>query len=532
MSPKFPVLAGLTVHEAVDQMKFSRRGLFALGAGGAAMFLAPKSFAQDGTPKRGGTLTIGADADPIGLDPITVTAFSSYDFLSLIYAGLLRWSPTMEIETDIAESYEVVDDTTYRFKIRQGVTFHNGQKLDAHDVKFTFDRSMNPETGSRLLRTYASIDSVTVLDDYTVEFKLKGPDAAFLRFLATIPDGAILPRDVTGHETAPIGAGPFKFESYEPNQQLSLVRFDGFYEEGLPYLDKVVFRFFKDQSALTSALRSKAIDMTWLKNPMVADMVTKATPDIVSAPGQTSRVFPVYFNLKEGPLTDVRVRRAISLATDRAEALATVLGGSGKVGAIIPESQIGGYDGESELPYYTPNIDEAKKLLAEAGYADGIDLGEFIVVAANDLDVACAQILQQQWAKAGIKVAIKPMETAPLLEMANKGTYPTLLSVALSWSPDPDAILSRVMSTSDYGAAQGYTDTNLDEMVRKARATVNEDERAKLNREITAYMADQAYMLHIYQYPLRWEMWWNYVKGYHALAANIRTYVRTTWLDK
>jgi peptide/nickel transport system substrate-binding protein len=228
----------------------------------------------------------------------------------------------------------------------------------------------------------------------------------------------------------------------------------------------------------------------------------------------------------------VRVRRALSLATDRAEALATVLGGSGKVGAVIPESQIGGYDGVSELPYYTTNIDEAKKLLAEAGYPNGIDLGDYIVVAANDLDVACAQILQQQWAKAGITIAIKPMETAPLLEMANKGTYPTMLSVALSWSPDPDSILNRNMSTTDYGKNQGFSDTVLDEMITRARATVDPEARAALNRDITAHMADNAYMLHIYQYPLRWEMWWNYVKGYHALSANIRTYVRTTWLDK
>lgn len=520
---------------AGDAMQLSRRSLLHFGVAGGVLALTPAAFAASHVnpdAKRGGTLTIGADADPIGLDPTTLTAFSSYDFTALIYSGLLRWDKDMQIEPDLATGYEMPDDTTYVFKLREGVKFHNGQDFSAEDVKYTFDRIMDPAVGSRLAANYASIESVEVIDPMTVQFNLKTSDAAFLRYLASNPNGAIVPKGVDGLDENPIGTGPFMFESYSPNQQFVLTANPEYHEEGLPYLGKVVFKFFKDQSALASALRSKAIDMTWLKNPKVAALITRTSPDLVSAPGQTSRTFPVWFNLKAAPMNDVRIRRALSLATDRKAVLDTVLGGSGKVGAMLPESQIGGYDGVSDLPYYGQDIEAAKALLAEAGHPDGIDLGDYIVVAANALDVAASQILQQQWAKAGIRVNLKPMETAPLLDMWVKGTFPTLLSVALSWSPDPDAILLRMSSQSAFGANMGMDDAELDKMIADARAEVVPEKRAALHQKIQEHIADQAYILQIYQYPLRWEAWWDYVHGYEPLAANIRSFVRTTWVDK
>ncbi len=107
----------------------------------------------------------------------------------------------------------------------------------------------------------------------------------------------------------------------------------------------------------------------------------------MSAPGKTLRTFPIGLNMKAKPFNDVKVRRALSLATDRKACLQTVLGGSGKVGAMVPESHVGGWDGVSALPYYKTDVAAAKKLLAEAGYPSGIELGDYIVVAANPLVV-------------------------------------------------------------------------------------------------------------------------------------------------
>ena len=511
----------------------ARRNLLRLALAGVALGAVPAAMAQTGAaPKRGGKLTIGADADPIGLDPVTLTAFSSYDFTALLYSGLLRWNADMKIEPDLATGFTQPDDTTYVFKLRSGVKFHNGQAFDAEDVKYTFERILNPANASPSATIFSSIKAVTVVDPLTVRFELKAPNAAFLSYMATNPNGVIVPRGVGELATKPVGTGPFVFESYQPNQQFTLKANPDYYEAGLPYLGEVVFRFFKDQASLTSALRSKAIDMTWFKDPKVSAQIVRTSPDLVSAPGKTTRTFPIWLNLKAKPLDDVRVRRALSLATDRQACLQTVLGGSGKVGAMVPESHVGGYDGVGEMPYYKTDIAGAKKLLAEAGHPNGIDLGDYICVAANPLDVACAQILQQQWAEAGIKVAIKPMETAPLIGMWLKGEFPTLLSVALSWSPDPDAIVSRILSTGASGKALGMADTQLDAMIIEARTLLDRDKRAAAYMAIQRRINDQAYVLDIYQYPLRWEAWWNTTKGYVPLAANIRTFVRTTWIDK
>ena len=509
-----------------------RRSLLQLAlTGGALATLSPAALAQAGAPKRGGTLTIGADADPIGLDPVTLTAFSSYDFTALLYSGLLRWNAEMKIEPDLATGFLTPNETTYIFRLRQGVKFHNGQAFSAEDVKHTFDRILDPASASPSAVLFAGIKAVTVIDAHTVKFELKAPSATFLSYMATNPNGVIVPKGVTDLKTKPVGTGPFVFESYEPNQQFTLKANPNYYEDKQPYLASVVFKFFKDQASITSALRSKAIDMTWFKDPKVSAQIVKTSPDLVSAPGKTSRTFPVWMNLKAKPFNDVRVRRALSLATDRKACLQTVLGGSGKVGAMVPESQVGGYDGVGPMPYYKTDVAAAKKLLAEAGYASGLDIGDYIVVAANALDVQCAQVLQQQWAAAGIKVNIKPMETAPLIGLWVKGDY-TLMSIALSWSPDPDAIVSRLMSSGAQGKGIGMADTQLDKMIEDARTILDNAQRAKAYQQIQKHIAEQAYILQIYQYPLRWEAWWKYVKGYVALAANIRTFVRTAWIDK
>lgn len=516
---------------AESAWELSRRSLLRLGLTGGALLLSPLARAQSGAPKRGGTLTIGADADPIGLDANTVKAYSSYDFTALLYTGLLRWNADMKIEPDLATGYITPNDTTYIFRLRQGVKFHNGQAFSAEDVKHTFDRILDPATASPSATLFAGIKAVTVVDSSTVKFELKAPSATFLNYMATNPIGAITPKGVTGLNTKPVGTGPFIFESYEPNQQFVLKANPDYYEDKQPYLSTVVFKFFKDQGSLSSALRSKAIDMTWFKDPKISAQIVKTTPDLVSAPGKTSRTFPVWIGMKNKPLNDVKVRRALSLATDRKACLQTVLSGSGKVGAMIPESHVGGYDGVSPLPYYKTDLVAAKKLLTEAGFPNGIDLGDYIVVAANPLDVQCAQILQQQWAKAGIKVNLKPMETAPLIALWTKGEY-GLMSIALSWNPDPDAIISYLTSSNTFGKGMGMADAQLDKMIEDARSILDVPKRAAAYQQIQKHVADQAYMLQIYQYPLRWEAWHSYVKGYVPLAANIRTFVRTAWVNK
>ena len=132
--------SNLVAAQAAFEHSLARRSILRLALVFGAMGVSPVAFGQTaGVPKRGRTLTIGADADPIGLDPTILTAFSSYDMTSLLYTGLLRWNADMKVEPDLATSYEQPNETTYIFRLRSGVKFHNGQPFDAEDVKYAFE---------------------------------------------------------------------------------------------------------------------------------------------------------------------------------------------------------------------------------------------------------------------------------------------------------------------------------------------------------------------------------------------------------
>lgn len=480
------------------------------------------------TPKHGGTLTIGEDAIPVGLDPTTTIAASSWDPISLIYSGLLRWSPDMKIEPDLATSYDHPNPTTFVFHLRKGVKFQNGQPFTAADVKYTFDRILDPATASPLAGEYSTqINAVTVVNPYTVKFSLKEASAPFLSALATVPDGMIVPRGVTDLATHPVGTGPFAFVSYKPNQQLVLKANPNFYEKGLPYLNEVVMKYFDDESSIVSAIRSGAVDMTWLTDPKVAASVGVR-------PAADGNTWPVWFKLNQPPLNDYRVRRALSLATNRQAIIDTVLGpANGKLSGLIPSAELGGDKNPAkDLHFYNYNLPEAKKLLAEAGYPNGLDLGDFDVNSEAPQDLQVVQILQQQWAAAGVKVTVHPMDPADLIKAWHAGNF-TVIALQTKVLPDPDVIAEKVRSTNAlWGQAWGFHDTKMDAMIAAARAELNPTKRAADYLRIQKRFADQADAIIVFQSAAEWELWRNYVKGYQPSILTLHTAVRNTWLNR
>ncbi len=524
----------MTDHTRSNSM--SRRTLVQAGAAAAlslplARLDAMAARRQDADPVAGGTLTIGQDFGPQSLDPGATTAWASTNVEELIYTGLMRWTPAMEIEPDLATEVETPDDTTYIFHLREGVTFHNGAPFSAEDVKYTFDRILDEANASPHRPVFSSITSVDVVDPQTVSFSLAEPFAPFLRYLATIPYGAIVPngaREELANE--PVGTGPFAFVEHQLDQAVRLKRHEGYYEEGLPYVDEVVFQLLGDDTSIAAAIQSGSVDISWLKNPIIAKSLADSTPGLESTPGVSSRYLPIRFNVSEAPFDDVRVRRAMSLALDRQVLVDTVLGGYGAVGTFLPPSQLAGYEGDgSDLPYYTRDVEGAKALLAEAGY-ETLDIPEFKIVAANQLDVQCAQLMQAQWAEAGINVEINPMEVGALLEEWSAGNF-QMASVGTVWTPDPNQEVVPFQSDSAMAQGLGLADPDLDALILEGRATADEAERVAIYEQIQELVLDQAYMLVPYVYPLRWELIWEQVEGYEVMPSNARLTVRETWLS-
>lgn len=485
-----------------------------------------------GEPRAGGTLYIGQDFGPQTFDPHKNVAWASINIYESIYNGLAKWDEDeSQLIPDLATSWEISEDgLVYTFKIRQGVKFHNGREMTVEDVKFSLDRLRDPDI-SAYASNYAAVESVDIVDDETVTVTLSEPFATLLLFL-TDRQAIIPPEAVDELETTPVGTGPFMLEEYVLDQYVRLVRNPDYYEEGYPLLDAVEFKILGDEASKESALRSQSVDMVWFRDPRQAGSIAADLPNLVSAPGIPSRYIDIRLNMCEEPFNDINVRRAFSLAMNRPSLIETVIPseyGGAVSGVLAPSSPFFYTD---PLPYYEYNVDEAKALLAEAGYPDGLSIDAYKVVAANQLDVDAAQVLKQQWLEAGIDVNIVPMEVGQILSDWREGNG-KMVQVGLTWMPDPDARLYGTYHSSAANA-QAYCldDPELDALLEAGRTTTDRDERMEIYNQVQERMADQAYVLVLYGYPLRWETWYDYVKGYQNVPSNSRWALRYTWLDK
>ena len=181
----------------------------------APPLLTPPAGAQ--TPKRGGTLVVGNDEDAVGLDPHLSVAFASSNYFEHVYSGLIRFNAKMELEGELASSWDIPDPRTYVFKLRKGIKFHNGREMTSEDVRYSIERIRDPKNGSVLRSVYATVERVETPDAYTVRLKLSKPDAALLGMLATRASYVVPKEEVEKHGTLQkdaVGTGPFKLAEY------------------------------------------------------------------------------------------------------------------------------------------------------------------------------------------------------------------------------------------------------------------------------------------------------------------------------
>src|SRR5829696_1573511 len=199
---------------------------------------------QEGTPTPGGILKVGLQSDPTALDPQKQSLTAIWHVIEHIYNGLTRIKPDLTVEPALAERWDISEDgTSYMFVLREGVTFHDGTPLKASDVKFTFERLVDPETASTSAAELASMESIEATDDRTVLITLNAPDAAFLTNLAqpalVIYSEAFVKANNNDISQVAMGTGPFRFVEYVPNTRIVLEKNPDYWEEGLPYLDGI-----------------------------------------------------------------------------------------------------------------------------------------------------------------------------------------------------------------------------------------------------------------------------------------------------
>src|SRR5262249_53682424 len=376
------------------------------------------------------------------LDPHISVAFASSNFYEHAYNGLTRFNAKMEIEGDLATSWEIPNPTTYVFRLRKGVKFHNGREMTADDVKYSIDRVRDPKTGAPIRDVYADVDKVETPDKYTVRLTLTRPNAALLSMMTGRASYVVPREEVDKHGTLQkvmVGTGPFKLAEHVPGDYARFVRNDAYYEPGLPLLDGFTIKIIKDESSRLAALRKGTVDLTWIKAIEIEELARKEKT-LQSSDTPEARHLYIWLNTKEPPFNNVKLRQAVAAPLTRQEIIDPVLLGRGKLTTALPPATVPYVLPAAEtaaLPFYKQDYDLVKKLLREGGQPNGFEF-TFKTSPHSPDYVPAAQVIQRQLAKGGITMKIESVEWGALLKTFRAREGFQAIAFARIWYPGPE----------------------------------------------------------------------------------------------
>ncbi|GAA4725325.1 ABC transporter substrate-binding protein [Brevibacillus fulvus] len=437
----------------------------------------------------GGTeLIVAADQDPVGLDPQKVPAASSARIYGLVYDTLTKMDENMKIIPDLADSWQVAEDgKSITFKLHQGVKFHNGREMTAEDVKYSFERILNPDTGSVAKSYFTSIDSIETPDPSTVVFKLKYPDASILAN-TTSSFAAIVPKEVADLNTEAVGTGPYKLDKMESGQYVILKKNPDYFQKDLPKVDTIKFQIMKDEAERMAAIRAGKVDVAQVSADTAK--ILEKSKNVTIKSYQSSEYSYLGINVAKKPFDDVRVRQAISYAVDRNQIVQTVWKGEAVMSGPVSPAQTAWAVDPATFPSHKLDVAKAKQLLAEAGYPNGFDT--VIETASTYPDmIESAQVLQQQLKAIGINAEIKQLEWANYIETW-KSKDMTMLVGRNTSGIDPDRSLRYFFATDGTANVWNYSSKQLDDLVQKALQTTDEAARKQLYEQAQQLVVDEA----------------------------------------
>lgn len=408
-----------------------------------------------------------ATQDMQELDPAFMGVVGSWWVGHQIYSGLVRSdsgrSDPEFIKPDLAETWDVSDDgLTYTFHLREGAQFHKGYgEVTANDVKFSYDRIMDPEVASNYAGLFEPIEEIEVVDDYTVAFHLSSPYPAFLGSVLTYRPGYIVSQKAMEEKGAeafaldPIGSGPFVFESWTPNTEVVLTANDDYYL-GYPQYSGVRMKVIQDEAAVAIGIENGEIMAANIVTPE-ALAVLDGNPDVsLECVGSIAARY-LWLNMKDGPTADPLVRKALWHATSTDLISEGVFDGwHAPIHTLLPPSVWSWTDDVTQYEY-DPEL--ARQMLAEAGYADGFDVS--ILYSQRPQDNGIAIALQDMWGEIGVNVELigldHPVYTAERQE--NRDEYDFVM-VHFGRDTDPNNFVQEVFHTSQFppGSNAAYYD--------------------------------------------------------------------------
>lgn len=464
------------------------KGLAAIAAAGLIAAGCSSGTSNKGSDG-GATLVVGYTADPNTLDPWKATQFQAIHLLEQVYGTLTQLDKDLNVVPGLAEKWEYSSDNTkLTLTLRQNVKFHDGKAFSSADAKSSIERLQQPETAAVARATLASITSVDAPDPQTVVLNLTAPDAGLLAGLATT-NLAMLAKDDTSESVAtkPNGTGAFKFDSRTPNQSVKLVA-NPDYWGGKPKLDGLEFRIIPDQSSVVAGLQSGNIQFATIDDPLVAKSAESSGLVVKKTPNLSYHVLQLH--ARKAPLDNVKVRLAISCAIDRQQVLETAALGEGElVGPITSPAYKSDPDAR---PCPKRDVEKAKQLLAEAGFAGGLTIKTIVSQGEYATSVNEAQNLQAQLKDAGITMEIETLESGAYVKRWVAADFQT--AVALNGGrPDPDGMYGRYFtSTGNLNKVAGYSSPELDKLFADGKSTTDVAKRKEIYQQVSRHLEENA----------------------------------------
>jgi peptide/nickel transport system substrate-binding protein len=535
----------------VRTLQISRRSLLGAGAAAAGVTIigskgalagggagSARRFGRGQDVKPGGILKIATSTDPVGLDPMISSAYSTALITEHVYNSLMQYDKELnEVTGDLAESVEISEDKLlYTFRLRQGVTWHDGQPFTADDVKFSIERQKDPATGSPNGYMYSEVAEVTVVDPATVTVSLNKVQGPFLAFMAS-PWASMVPKHVVEAngdlQTIMVGTGPFKFASYEPGKSVVLEKNPTYHVPGQPVVDGIEILFITDATSRLNAVLTKQVDLS--QNIAAKDFrQLSSTPGVNTIALESGSCNWAYIgmNCTRAPFDNPKVRQAIAYAKNRQAIADNVFFGTAipLTGGIVPQWSWG-YAENLNLYSPGPDVEKAKALLAEAGYPDGFDTTIKVSPAYPDL-AGEAAIDQESFKAIGINAEIINLEWGTFINDVFGGNDFDMQ--VCGWGGpfiDPDEFLYPEFHSNQGFNPQLFADPEVDALLEQGRTTFEKADRKAIYDQVQEKIftlspvaaGANARLIQASQ---------DYVQGFTPLPTGMMRWAREAWLDK
>jgi len=456
-------------------------GAAAIGGGGAAQ-----------AQKRGGTLRLSSQQNPSSLNPQTGNSGSDHVILYPLYDTLVEWDyATLQAKPGLAEKWAYPDPTTLVLTIRDGVMFHDGTKCDGAAVRYNLLRAKTDER-SNIKSDLATVDDITV-SGQTVTLKLKGPDSALPLILSDRAGMISSPKAMEEHgrdyDRRPVGTGAMKFVSWADNERVVMVKNDGYWKKDRPLQDGMVFQVIPELPTGLRSVTAGQNDLVYYLVPQQKQLIERAR-NVTSAVGPSLLCVHAYFNYGRAPLDNVKVRQALNYAVDREEFNKATHGGIAETtSTILPRAHWACATEFSGTFTYDP--DRARKLLAEGGHPNGIDI--LGVGYAEQLQVQQQEVLIEQMRKAGIRLRWERYTGPPTPAAFFAEKKGDLLLAPWTGRPDPSLTYQLVFGAGSYfNAGRGEGAPGLTEALLATRASDDLAVRKEAFRKLQKIVTENA----------------------------------------